>query len=538
MSRFSCRTEDISVKVLILPGFQEGLSKRGAWFAFCINGNEYIKQFKKNKKYIVRYEVYEPISQNSLSDGEIFHLINNITFSFDQYKNLLKRMEMQYKDIRKRGKLNAFIYLIGILTVRWYWWIFLTRGEMSLNNYQNSVKLKKVIKSENIVSRYWKRGNNSDFQNSINEVTEFYMTLTGNSLGKYKELLLWASGKAGQTKDPVKGESYINIQEAYNQIIKKFTGHSLYTTLLPTNFIQRVIFFFNRSFSLPMPDNIYSIRNLSKTLKNKETSSTSKIPIIDTEENKVDGNIIELYLLASKNGDPVCVADKEPLQLAGTLTRAVNMDKWDNNLKILLHVGTNKEKRSLTTGKNSQFLQKRILNASLDTIRQSETLLCYYMKEILPVFYKRIRVMYPFRSRLHSLFPWLFITNGIPVASVLAAVWLFIDPYYEGKFMENYTRYYNRILDTLDLSYHNLSISVKTDSALGHINKIIEENSNNKAFRDAIGDINQFALPVSLMDRALFNNLTMETDQLKNAKSEANSFTTIPLQLLKEELDD
>ncbi len=34
------------------------------------------------------------------------------------------------------------------------------------------------------------------------------------------------------------------------------------------------------------------------------------------------------------------------------------------------------------------------------------------------------------------------------------------------------------------------------------------------------------------MDRALFNNLTMETNQLKDAETEANNFTTIPLELL------
>ena len=528
MSRFSCKTEDISNDILILPGFQEGLSKRGSWFACTSKSKKFLKQFHKNKKYILRYVVYEPNSSNPLSDGELFHLVNNITFSFDQYKSLLQRMEMQYSDIRKRGKLNAFIYVLGILTVRWYWWIFLTRGEMSLNNHQNALKLKKIVKTDNILSRIWKRGQDKSVIEALDHTWQYYKTLNGDGLSKYREMIKWADEQtSGSTL-------YIQIKEAYENILQKLTGRSLYTEMLPTSFFQRISFFFNRSLTLPLPDNVYPIRNLSTTIES-ESKFTADSEVLHCEDNRVDGNIIELYLLASKEGDPICVADKESLELAGTLTRAGNMQKADRELKIILHVGTDREKESLLNGKNRVLLQARILNAALDTVRQGETMLCYYMKEILPVYYRRVRVMYPFRSRLHSLFPWLFITNGIPIASVLAVVWLFVDPYYEGKFMQNYTRYYNKILETLDLSYHNLSIEVKSDFALGHVNQLIKKNTMDKGFRDSINYINQFALPVSIMDRALFNNLTMETNQLKDSMKEANNYTTIPSHLLGEE---
>jgi len=528
MSRFSCKTEDISNDVLILPGFQEGLSQRGSWFACSTRSKDFIKQFHRNKKYILRYVIHEPHSDCPLSDGELFHLINTITFSFDEYKNMLQRMEMQYRDIRKRGKLNAFIYILGILTVRWYWWIFLTRGEMSLNNHQNAVKLKKIVRTNNILSRFWKRGKDREIEIALDRTWTFYKTLSGDGLSKYKELVNWAEIQSDDR------EIYKKIRNAYLDIIKKLTGHSLYAEILPTSFPQRIIFFFNRSFALPLPENVYPVRNLSKELL-YESRHSPVYNALDCEDNRAGGNIIELYLLASKKGDPICVADKGPLQLAGTLTRAGNMQRHDRELKIILHVGSDREKESLLEGENRLILQTRILNAALDTVRQGESYLCYYMKEILPVFYKRMRAMYPFRSRLHSLFPWLFITNGIPVASILAAVWLFIDPYYEGKFMQSYTRYYNRILETLDLSYHNLSIEVKNDFALGHINKMINDDRNGSGFRDSIDYINQFALPVSIMDRVLFNNLTMETDQLLDARNEANSFTTIPSEWLGEE---
>jgi len=528
MARFSCKTVDISSDVLILPGFNEGLSQRGAWFACSVRPENFVKNFHRNKKYILRYEIHEPDSKAPLSDGEIYHLVNNITFSLDQYKSLLHRMEMQYCDIRKRGKLNAFIYIMGILTVRWYWWIFLTRGEMSLINNQNAIKLKKIVRMDNILSRLWKRGEKSTLTAALNETCSYYNSLGGNGLDKYIQIIKWSEKKSELSPE------FLKIKEAYEAILKKFTGNSLYTEILPTSFFQRIQFFFHRSFPLPLPDNIHSIRNLDEQIEQTIPDKSRRENII-CENNKVEGNIIELYLLASKEGDPVCVADKEPLQLAGTLTRATNMRQSDRELKIILHVGSEKEQLSLLSGKNRTALQARVLNAALDTIRQGESMLSYYMKEILPVYYKRVRVMYPFRSRLHSLFPWLFITNGIPIASVLAVVWLFIDPYYEGKFMQNYTRYYNRILETLDLSYHNLTIEVVYDCALGEVNQHIKKNLDNRGFRDSISYINHFALPVSIMDRVLFNNLTMETSQLDSAKKEANSFTTIPLHLLSEE---
>ncbi|MCP4180372.1 MAG: hypothetical protein GY756_21635, partial [bacterium] len=240
---------------------------------------------------------------------------------------------MQYKDIRKRGKLYAFIYLLGILTVRWYWWIFLTRGEMSLNNQQNAHKLKKVIKTDNIISRFWKRGSNNELKEALNETKVFYDNLEGDSISKYRKLIQWTYDKYENTTDPQKSDSFRKISNAYKQIINKFTGHSMFVDILPSSFIERIVFFFNKSISIPMPDNIFPVRNLTKNLSISK-GHNENIVISNIEENRINGNIIELFLLSSKEGDPICVADKEPLQLTGTLTRAGNIDKADKNLKI------------------------------------------------------------------------------------------------------------------------------------------------------------------------------------------------------------
>jgi hypothetical protein len=135
---------------------------------------------------------------------------------------------------------------------------------------------------------------------------------------------------------------------------------------------------------------------------------------------------------------------------------------------------------------------------------------------------------------VRQFFPWLFITNGIPVASILAATWLFIDPYFGKRVVGDWEEHFSRILKGVNLGYHNVIIRVKTNSALGFINQRVREDEEGKAYREIIREINQCALPVSLMDRALFNSITTETPQLQESQREANDFTTIPLSFYDE----
>ena len=226
---------------------------------------------------------------------------------------------------------------------------------------------------------------------------------------------------------------------------------------------------------------------------------------------------------------PVCVPLSQADHRNEFLTRADNIRRTDRPLEIILHVGTEEERLGLlgASGKKTG-LSSRIQNASLDTMRQNEAIMSYYMREQLPVLMRSFQVRYPFRSRLHSLFPWLFITNGIPVASVLAGVWLFVDPYYNTKFLTEYNRYFTRILEGVDWAYHNIIIRVETDPALGHINHRIAGDDDGSAYRQLASEAGRYGLPVSVTDRLILNNLTTETSQLEGFKREANSFTTIP----------
>ena len=188
MVSYSEQTLDINVDVMVLPGFNEGLSRRGAWFAHVPETRSLLRRFRPGKKHVLRYLVHEPLSENPLSDAEIDHLLVEITSSLDQYRATLERLEMQFHDIRKKGKLNAFIYLLGILTVRWYWWIFLTRGEMSFNNSLNAAALEKAGRTAGLAARFWERGKEPSFRKVLGSTLSDYDGLGGSPLEKYRIL--------------------------------------------------------------------------------------------------------------------------------------------------------------------------------------------------------------------------------------------------------------------------------------------------------------------------------------------------------------
>ena len=541
MASYSEKTRDISIDIVVLPGFSEGLSKRGAWFAYAEGNKNIFKRFSPGCSHVLRYIVHEPESSVPLSDGEIDHLVNQVTLNLDQFRSQLGRLELFYKDIRKRGKINAFLYILGILTVRWYWWIFLTRGELSFNNQQNARAFRSAENTANVITRYWIRGRNPLFKTVLSEVLEKYSRLEGEPLKKYALLRDFAAEKSKLFKDSKESGSFWAITAGgYREIIKKLTSHSYVTSLLPTNFYQRILYFFLRTFKVPKPESIFSVRNLSMQINISGPEYQIEEDTLPEKEtrglNTAEGNIFELYLMASKCGDPVCVPLQEPYDFTTTLARSEIIRARDLPLEIILHVGTDREMELLTgyqrVGGGQGGVHARLQNAALDTRRQNEALLGYYYRERISTFYKEYRVRYPFRSRLHSLFPWLFITNGIPVASLLAGVWLFMDPYYQGKQLRNYNNYYTRMLEGVDWAYHNVSIRIRCNHALGHINSMIRDKTNPCAFRDVVKEINECALPVSIMDRVLLNNLTTETMQLKDFQREANNFTTIPMNFI------
>ncbi|MGQ9631930.1 MAG: hypothetical protein ACUVXI_16705 [bacterium] len=541
MASYSQETRDITVDVVILPGFSEGLSRRGAWFAHTMDANSFVRKFLPNRGHVVRYVVYEPTSSVPLSDAEIDHLINKITSAQDQYRSELERLELSYKDTRRDGKLNALLYILGILTIRWYWWIFITRGEASFNNQQNALMGEYAANTRNFFTRFWERGRDPVMRGVLDEIVALYRELDVDPLRKYMILRNHASKQAMLSQlngDRLKAGAYRRVEQGYREIIKKSTGRSLIVKILPTNFWQRISHFFLQTFKVPEPESVYPVRDLSKDISAGLTRDD--ILIKDSKilgGNRADGNIFELYLLATKRGDPICVPAKDAFYLSEALARAETIRERDLPMEMLLHVGTERERRALLgfnaadsiDREKQRLIHKRLQNAALDTTRQGEAIISYYLREIVSVYYRQYQMMYPFRSRLHSLFPWLFILHGIPVASALAAVWLFVDPYYQGKIQGQYRNYFSKMLEGVNWAYHNVVIHVKRNPALGYINQKILRNEDGKAYRDIIRDINECALPVSLMDRAILNDLTTETPQLRDFQREANDFTTIPL---------
>ena len=542
MVSYSEETLDITLDIVILPGFSEGLSQRGAWFAHTPEIKTLLKQLKPGKSYVLRYTVHEPDSETPLSDGEIDHLLNSITTSIDQYRSILERLELQYKDIRKRGKLNALIYILGILTVRWYWWIFLTRGEMSFNNSLNGKHRDGAVKTWNIITRFWEKGKNSSFKVVLNRTVSDYKKLPGDPLNKYRLLRDEALSQSRVTDIPEEErKAWKRVAQAYRAIISKMTGRSMVTKMLPTNFGERVIYFFQRSYKIPEPDSIFPVRNLEMKIQAPPVLEKIKDRNI-AGRNRINGNKTELYLLATRQGEPVCVPSRGANPMGETLARSEIIRRTHENLEVVLHVGTGEElnnllglgEQSRMTMEKKTALHSRLQNAFLDTNRQSEAITAYYLKEYLPVMYRNFQVHYPFRSRLHSLFPWLFITNGIPVASILAGVWLFIDPYYTSKFQKEYNKYFSGILDSVDWAYHNIEIHVKVNNSLGWINNIIRNKENPSPYRDLAGELGKLALPVSVIDRIILNNLTGETRQLNDFRREANNFTSLPLYFFRD----
>lgn len=533
---YARETKDVTIDVTILPGLSEGLSQRGAWFACTANSKSIIKKYSPNCNHVVRYLINEPTSKVPLSDGEIDHLVGDVTGSLDQYRSELERQEIFFRDTRKQGKINAILYFFGILTIRWYWWIFLTRGETSFYNAQNAAASKKAANTKRVFSRFWVRGNNPEMIKVLDEINDLYEKLNGDPLEKYMNLRDYSNAHANKSHnkgDKLRAKAFKIVEQGYREVIKKYTGRSLAVDLLPTNFWQRLSRFFLHTFNYPEPNSVYPVRDLRKDIG--ENLKVNKVEKEILGNKAVEGNILELFLLASKKGDPICVPIKGEYSISGILNRLETIRNNDLPLKIVLHVGTEAERKALLgfdseggQQEDQQMLTlKRLQNAALDTNRQNEALISYYYQEMLAVHSKRILAMFPFRSRLHSLFPWLFITNGIPIASALAAVWLFINPYYGGKMQREYHNYFARMLEGVELAYHNITIHVEINSALGYVNQKILAGGK-KVYRDIIHDINECALPVSVMDRALLNTITGETEQLEDHKREANNFTTMP----------
>lgn len=530
---FSGPVQYLSINILVLPGFNEGLGRRGAWFGVAENFKTLLKYTRKKGPYLFRYVIHQPDSEIPLSDGEVQALAGEAVSSIDRYSSELQRLEMTYKRVRRQGKMNALLYILGILAIRWYWWIFLTRGEMSFYNHHNAHQADQAASLGNYLRRVWIHGHDNGATAVLNECAAEYRKSGGSPITRYRTIQEYCLNKC-RNSDAIHRVWWRMAADGYGQILGKLTGHSFAVQLLPTSFKERLANFFLHSYRIPKPETVFPVRNLEKSLLlyQKTTRTT-----INDRVHSIDGNAMDLYLLAAKDGVPIVVPGKDYQNLSRSFSRLEQVLKRDLPLQINLHVGSMGEKRIFSEScdrESGQRLYQRLQNAVLDTQRQGETIIAYYYREQPRVMIKRFQVRFPFRSRLHGLFPWLFITNGIPVASLLAAVWLFIDPMNQGQTLRSYRSYFSSILEGIDLAYHNIQVQTVFNPALGHLNTRILQNQDNQAWRAAAVESGSLGLPVSLTDRALWNNLVMETGQLDRLRKEANNFTTLPLGFVQE----
>jgi len=501
------------------------------------DGRSLSRRFRPDRQHVVRYVVHEPSSAAPLSDGEIDRLVNGIAGSLDRWRSELERLELFFRDARREGRLNALLYLFGILTVRWYWWIFITLPEASLYNLRNAVETPYASATRNVLARFWERGRDSATKEALDEAVALYAGMATDPLSRYRELRACAASRAAEARsrgDGARERAWLGLLEAYRAVIEKHTGRSLLTRLLPTNFRERLGYYAFRSFEVPPPERVHAARNLSKDIRDgaEEDFSAHDPPVLGA--NGVDGNALELYLLATKRGDPVCVLARDANQALDALVRAESIADRGLPLSVSLHVGTERERRALVGFDGGRPLYGRLRNAALDTSYRAEALTAYYYRELSSAYQKGEKYAYPFRSRLHLLFPWLFITNGIPVASALAAVWLFVDPYYAAKRSSRPRAYFSNILDGVQAGYRDVVLRVRKDAALGYVNRRIREDEGGRAYRDIILELGELALPPSILDRAIVDELATETAQLSDFRREADDFTTVPLSFVAE----
>ena len=80
MPRWSVKSKHKRRVVLVLPGFNQGRGKRGAWFAWTEKTKDFFRRFSHGW-YTVKYEIFSPQSEFPLSEGELQHLAEEINSS-------------------------------------------------------------------------------------------------------------------------------------------------------------------------------------------------------------------------------------------------------------------------------------------------------------------------------------------------------------------------------------------------------------------------------------------------------------------------
>jgi len=546
MPIWAVKSEHIKRVVLVLPGFNQGRGKRGAWFAWTEKTEDFFRRFSRGY-WTVKYEVFEPESSFLLSNGELQHLAQEINSRENAYSTLLYLGETlggMGKSLRNQGIRGLFLYLMMILSVKQFWIIILLWPHTLLANFVNYLHLKVVGRGRRIVFSFWQRGENPELIKALTEAKEIYRSLDGDPLraeplGKYQYLRDYFKKRRQEEVDPGKAETYELVEQAYRDIIAQLTGESLLLKIVPKGTGERIVNFFHITTQLPYPDNIFAVRNLYRNLSLPTTISQSEVM---GRGRRIDANNLEMFLLRTKAGEGIVIPcpGENVLSLIFRAETFENIQRRNLPLEAVLYVGRDEEKEALL-GFNSinpkQFNPEkmeetgmRIQNALLDTFRQEDSLIGYYFRE-LPAVYGKQRWRHPlylWNNLVHLGFPWLFISHGIPAFAVVACTWIFWDFLWNSQQAVRWQDYFQNIIEGVNKAYHNVNLRVMVHSGLGDVNATIKSGGP-ESYRDALEKIEEYHFPKKFRDMVLLNSITMETPQLKDFQREANDFTTLPI---------
>lgn len=541
----------VETEVLILPGFNEGYSQRGAWFAWIPAWKIFLKKFSSKFQHLMKWNVYAPEASQPLSDGEIDYLLQRVHQGNERYLEQLKLVGVLADggsgSFKRAGWISLIIYIWAIIVMQQWWLIYLLMPQLVLFNFRGERQYKKGKVARNVLEQFWTRGKDIKLSEVVNETHLYYQTLSGLApLEKYQKMVDFSQEKAKSNSEYSK--YWHQISQAYSDIIKKLTGKSYAVRSIGTSGWERVLMILSMSTKMPEPENVFPVRNLDKTL------TLSPIQILEPKifgENKVE-NSLNIFLLNSRSGKLICVLDKGPFDQIDAIVRSIKIAEGHLPLEVNLYVGTEREKAFLTgfdlapekSRDKKVLVHQRIQNAALDVLESEEAIRAWVTREIAPMQganqilgrFGGMRGLDPVTKVIMAAFPWMFLANGSPVFGILALSWIFIYPQMLNESIGAIRQYFTTALEGTRIGYHNMVANVKVNSALGHINeKIRNAQPDEKVYRDIQKDVNSLALPSSVMNLAIFNNVVMETSQLTEAQREACNFTFFPLEVITEE---
>ncbi|MEA1965537.1 MAG: hypothetical protein U9O41_10520, partial [Candidatus Aerophobetes bacterium] len=353
MPVWSVRSEHMRRVVLVLPGFNQGRGKRGAWFAWTEKTEDFFRRFSRGYR-TVDYEIFEPESSFPLSEGELQHLAQEISSRENAYSALLYLGETlggMGKSLRNRGIRGLFLYLMMILSVKQFWIIILLWPHTLLANFVNYLHLRIVGRGRKIVSSFWQRGEAPELVKALTEAKEIYRNLDSDPLRaeplrKYQYLRDYFKKRRQSEDDPGKVETFELVEQAYRDIITQLTGESLLLKILPKGTGERIINFFHITTPLPYPDNIFAVRNLYRNLSLPTTISQGEVI---GRDRKVDSNHLEMFLLRTKAGEGVVIPcrGENVLSLTFRAETFENIQRRNLSLEAVLYVGRDEEKEAL-----------------------------------------------------------------------------------------------------------------------------------------------------------------------------------------------